>query len=30
MSDKIGKQFTANISGMIEKGFFVELPDTIE
>lgn len=30
MSDKIGKEFTGKISGMIEKGFFVELPDTIE
>jgi exoribonuclease R len=30
MADKIWNTFTANISGMIEKGFFVELPDTIE
>jgi len=30
MADKIGDEFTGNISGMIEKGFFVELPDTIE
>ncbi len=30
MADKIWEQFSGNISGMIEKGFFVELPDTIE
>jgi len=30
MADKIGEEFTGNISGMIEKWFFVELPDTIE
>lgn len=30
MADKIWKEFKANISGMIEKWFFVELPDTIE
>ncbi|NDK09399.1 ribonuclease R [Candidatus Gracilibacteria bacterium] len=30
MSDKIGEAFTGNISGMIEKGFFIELPNTIE
>ena len=30
MSDKIGEIFTGKISGMIEKGFFVELPNTIE
>jgi len=30
MADKLWEQFTWNISGMIEKWFFVELPDTIE
>ncbi len=30
MADKIGQTFTGRISGMIEKGFFVELPNTIE
>jgi len=30
MADKVGQEFTVNISGMIEKWFFVELPDTIE
>jgi ribonuclease R len=30
MSDKIGEVFRGKISGMIEKGFFVELPNTIE
>lgn len=30
MKDKIGETFTGNISGMIEKWFFIELPDTIE
>lgn len=30
MADKIWEEFTWNISGMIEKWFFVELPDTIE
>jgi len=30
MSDKIGEAFTWNISGMIEKWFFIELPNTIE
>jgi len=27
MADKVGQEFTWNISGMIEKWFFVELPD---
>lgn len=30
MADKLGQEFTGNISGMIEKWFFIELPDTIE
>jgi len=30
MDDKVGQEFTGKISGMIEKGFFVELPNTIE
>ena len=30
MADKIWKQFTGKISGMIEKWFFIELPNTIE
>jgi len=30
MADKIGDEFTGNISGIIEKWFFVELPNTIE
>lgn len=30
MNDKIGETFTGKISGMIEKGFFIELPNTIE
>ncbi len=30
MRDKIGEQFTGKISGMIEKWFFIELPNTIE
>ncbi len=30
MADKIWEEFTGNISGMIEKWFFVELPNTIE
>lgn len=30
MADKIGDEFTGNISGMIEKWFFIELPNTIE
>lgn len=30
MSNKIGEVFIGKISGMIEKGFFVELPNTIE
>jgi len=30
MSDKIGQVFEGKISGMIAKGFFVELEDTVE
>lgn len=30
MADKVGERFTGKISGMIEKGFFVELENTIE
>lgn len=30
MADKVGQEFIGKISGMIEKGFFVELPNTIE
>lgn len=30
MRDKIGQEFTGKISGMIEKWFFIELPNTIE
>ena len=30
MADKVGEKFTAKISGMIEKWFFVELENTIE
>jgi len=30
MKDKIGQEFEAKVSGMIEKWFFVELPNTIE
>jgi len=30
MADKVWEEFTGNISGMIEKWFFVELPNTIE
>ncbi len=30
MKDKVWEKFTAKISGMIEKWFFVELPNTIE
>ncbi len=30
MSEKVGEQFTGKISWMIEKGFFIELENTIE
>lgn len=30
MSSRIGEEFTGKVSGMIEKGFFVELENTIE
>jgi ribonuclease R len=30
MQDKVWQEFTGQISGMIEKWFFIELPDTIE
>jgi ribonuclease R len=30
MKDKVGEEFQAKVSGMIEKWFFVELPNTIE
>ena len=30
MSDKIGREFSGHISGMVESGFFVSLPSTVE
>ena len=30
MKDKVGEEFTGRISGVLEYGFYVSLPDTVE